>query len=232
MGQFDSLIENAARAVDILGYYPLALYDKTYSVIPEALGKRVLPPLVVECPGNHASYLQLAGKSFNTQKNNFYFRLENVQVRHDAPEQVLSFYFYFDIISGKTNDFMDDFMRFGVAEFSLTFDDPARPGKVELVLTIDFAFKRESEIAVGAEALHLGKFKLVLEYKVRNGTSQTAQFDFDVVKDRTPGRMELVNVPGSMYRTQYHDDFGLVSLLSSQVFVYKVLAGVSRAPGN
>ena len=224
-GLFDSYWEDPSLPTELLGYYPAFFYSQKTFIIPEILNRSILPPVSLKNHSGSDSYLQFLARNFDLELDSYaHFSLGPTQLQLDVPQQALSFYFYFDLVSSPNNDFLGNFVRFNLAEFSFIFRDANDNHQNLFVISIDLAFKSEGLVQAGSgdAKVHVGKLRVVLNHSVAGGAFETVNSDFDVVKGPASQTMQVANVPGAMYSTQYDDDFGRSSVLSGQVLVLRV----------
>ena len=211
---------------ELVGYYPAALFSKKVFVVPEVLGRGLMPPISLEHQPYYKEYIQFMPKAFDCEYTlDSTFNLGPVELLRDAPLHAYTFCFHLDMLTGRDNQFLADFVRFNVATLWYMSEDPDSKLHNLFSISIDIAFKSETRVQVGPNQLHLGRLKLIVNHLAQNAPSQESVAEFAVVQSPSSGSAELVNRPNAMYQTRYQSGLGMSSLLSAQMLVVKVAVG-------
>ena len=226
IGDFESALDDPLVPVELIGYYPTMLYSKKVFVIPEVLNKHVLHPISLTLDKVFDANTQFVGMAFNSDlSKNRYFSLGSTPLSTNVPEHILTFYFYFDMVTGYFNGYLTLPVRFNLAEIVLTHDDAEGIPLFFGSISIDVVFTSRNdnpEDSSEPENVHVGNLEFILNFQIESFPLLTEMIEYSVVKSPENSSFEIVNIPHTMYRTKHEDDLGLVSLLSSQVLLFTV----------
>ena len=224
IGDFTTFLDSGKIDCDLLGYYPLVFYSKRTQVIPEASNSKTLPPLVLINTSKSSEYLHFWGQTPNTDFKFTNFVLEATELSLGTPEECVSFFFYFDLISKSNNFYLDKFVRFNIGKLSLKYVDSSDSQKTLFTLILDVAFQSSGKTLAknGVDLVHKGTLKLLLNTAGSTLTQQVVKQDYKIVSSKTSNPYEIENLFDGFYETEYLRDFNLKGLLSAQPLYFTV----------
>lgn len=204
----------------MIGYYPVYLYSKKNHIIPEALDKRILPPLKLNNESSAKSYLRLMGSNMNFDSKHFFFRIGPIEILKDVPELKYSFIMTFDMLINELKNPNISDKRFNLMHFYLEGFDGSNNTNI-ISITIDLHVNNIQNDSQDPNA-YLANLDFMIGYKNFSGNHSMYSAMSQISLEKNGDLSELISDYTKIYKTVKLDKMRFQGFLSSQIFIFKV----------
>jgi hypothetical protein len=208
----------------LLGYYPVMLYSGKVHVIPEALNKGILPPLILVNRSDASLHMKYMGSNMDYDQKKIYFSIPNMPIVKDVPPMDYNFVMTFDMIINELRQDSDlNDKRFNLIHFYL--NKKTFYGVVENLTTvsIDLFLKNFGKVTENGSTYYTGDVELIIDYSQSGLTFGTKSFSYKIMQNYESGKDQLVNSDGVFYSNTSTHEMKMVKILSPQLFFLNVI---------
>ena len=185
IGDFESVLEDSRIDAEMMGYYPLALYSHKVHVIPEVLNRRVMSPISFRTESDAPGYTQFIPRDFNLEvAPSGAFEITHTELPLKVPLNVLSLYFYFDMVAG-ANAPSDEIVRFNLIQFRFKIENFEENTEIFFTLIVDIVFNVQNKVLDNFtnQIFVENELRLIVKHFLESESPQSSEFVFSITQN-------------------------------------------------